>query len=156
MSGGSIERGKVSNVEIDSILSRMANPMCRRASRLEDVRISSQEFLPPSPCLVPTFYRSHWFLTAISHTQRLLCVFDSAPARFVHEKITAHFQRSFGGYKIIFAQAPKQARDSEDCGIFTILALVRVLLGMPHAPVSCQFVAHLRRHPPSSSREEIF
>jgi hypothetical protein len=57
-----------------------------------------------------------------------IIIIDSAPAAFVHREITQHFHQHYRNCVVLFPPAPQQTRGSEDCGIFVIIGVIRLLL----------------------------
>ncbi|MBS1986799.1 hypothetical protein JST99_02615, partial [Candidatus Dependentiae bacterium] len=151
--GGSIQRGKVSNLDIDSILARLNTPFICKASRLEEINPHFVDKI--GHALIPSFYRQHWFLTHIAKARRLISVFDSAPAQFVHTHIRHHFAESFRGFAVVFVESPRQRRDSEDCGIYTMIAILRAISGLEHSEVQSGLISYLRQNLASMNKDEL-
>lgn len=80
--------------------------------------------------LFPVFLRSHW-LAGIMYTDSgvdCLDLFDSAPSPMVERDITRKFSTLWPGLDIEYCHCQRQARGSEDCGIFTLASIFSVVL----------------------------
>jgi len=73
-----------------------------------------------------------------------IIIIDSAPAAFVHREIKQHFHQHYRNCVVLFPPAPQQTRGSEDCGIFVIIGVIRLLRDLAFTPVDDSLVHEIR------------
>lgn len=155
--GGSVQAGTTSNKELDAIVAQLTNNCGRwREERSDKTRKRGALWVAPCDAyhreecedfnralhdgsikqlLLPIFTRSHWLLAVIekdatskNSTSCTATILDSAPSPPVRRDISRCLPKMFNNLSIEHATAPRQARDSEDCGIFMVAAICTCLI----------------------------
>jgi hypothetical protein len=72
-------------------------------------------------CVAPVFIRHHW--VACSFSNNTINVYDSAPSPIVHRDLVKFCKVLWPTASVTFVPSPHQTYGSEDCGVFTVIAL---------------------------------
>lgn len=124
--GGSLEKGKTSNRELDTIYQRYLPKHkvvpCHTFPTLDQEKVALMTRLvhKHGEVFFPIFVRHHWIAGVLKYTQNTvkLTIFDSAPSPIVHRDIRKAVRDIWPTLEVEFGYSPRQERDSDDCGIF--------------------------------------
>lgn len=150
--GGSFERGRTSNVELDAVLSKHLPKgktlPCHALPSLDGSAVEEivKRLRVQKRLYFPLFLRHHWIAGILRLGQRenaVLEIFDSAPSPIVHRDLRRCFRRHWPQLTIRHGVWTHQEKESSDCGIFMASKFFSDHLGIPFPPAKDQ-IATLR------------
>lgn len=147
--GGDL-RDQLSNIEIDAVLSRFLYNnnkfhLLHAVATFEEPRdevAAKIKAAYPRTVIAPFFIRHHWALLIINTTDNSTRAFDSAPSEIMRRDMRA-FCEEIGVQPPAELEGPQQFRESNECGVFTIVNAMAFVWGvtLPHRLISLR---HLR------------
>lgn len=84
--------------------------------------------------LAPMHARGHWSLLLLSPCTSTTLLFDSAPSVQILRDVRHVLQVIAPDYTLSLCPSPRQVRGSEECGLFVVFNVVRLLLNVPLPP----------------------
>ena len=132
--GGTFRAGKVSNLELDALFTAPSFLEGKVGKSIVLQRLTPGEATAMRTCgrhAAPVYLCNHWVAFFFYFDKVKIEVFDSGPSPHVHAIILRECARLWPDVKVSFERAPRQRRFSDDCGVYTAMAIIANLLRVP-------------------------